>query len=380
MPANTHLLALWNPAYATSAMERHLETLLDRMRRYRADEISADDVYVWWGKVRSPHREGTLPHLDRICALEADVDTREVHVYLTDYRSLFVAHLGEVTCDDIRELDDEPMPGYYREFGDCDCWFRLWDIRRIVVDDTTEVVNQLKKLRDPSYHDRPVSIYGGMRDLPLIVTREDDVAFFDPDRRKHLTEGKFWAEFDAEHAGIGAIERELRDNMLGDKAWNGLNAAARTFAASAEKLMRDHRADVAFDFSPVVIELCKAYEVQTNEILQALARRIPEASRLVNFDGRTRPITELGHLTLGELARVLRDPDVADPMRHWMNRDDADWFLGSLPVILAEVSDTRNAAAHSTRVDREVAMRIRERALGVGCEGHLARLGKVRIN
>ncbi|MEO7647175.1 MAG: hypothetical protein ABIV11_02895 [Gemmatimonadaceae bacterium] len=313
-------------------MERHLDTLLGRIRRYRAGEISADDVYVWWGKVRSPHREGALPHLETICALETDVDSREVHVYLTDYRSLFVAHLGEVTCDDIRELDDEPMPDYYKEFGDCDCWFRLWDIRRIVVDDTAEVVNQLKKLRGPPYHNRPVSIYGGMRDLPLIVTREDDVAFFDPDRRKHLTENKFWAEFDAEHAGIGAIE------------------------------------------------LCKAYEVQTNEILQALARRIPEDSRFVNFDGRTRSITELGHLTLGELARVLRDPDVADPMRHWMNRDDANWFLGSLPAILVEVSDTRNAAAHSKRVDREAALRIRERALGVGCEGHLARLGKVRIN
>lgn len=96
------------------------------MRRYRAEEISADDVYVWWGKVGSPHREGALPHLERINALGADVDTRE-----------------------------------------------------------------------------------------------DDVAFFDPDRRKHLTENKFWAEFDAEHAGIGAIERELRDNMLGEKAWNG---------------------------------------------------------------------------------------------------------------------------------------------------------------
>lgn len=380
MSANTHLLALWNPAYATSAMERHLDTLLGRMLRYRAGEISADDVYVWWGKVRSEHREGDLPHLKEICALEDDVDSREVHVYLTDYRSLFVAHLGEITCEDVRELDDEPVPDYYREFSECDCWFQLWDIRRIVTDDTIEVVNQLKKLRDPSYHGRPVSIYGGMRDLPIIVTREDDIVFFDPDRRQHLTEGKFWAEFDAEHSGIGAIERELRDNMLGDKAWGGLNSAARTFAASAEKLMRDHRADVAFDFSPVVVELCKAYEVQANELLQRLARLIPDAKRFVNVDGRARPINELGHLTLGELSRVLLDYDVAEAMRLWLNRDDGNWFFGSLPVILQNLADTRNAAAHSTRVDRETALQIRERALGVGCEGELARLGKVRIN
>lgn len=248
-------------------MERHLDTLLARIRQANAGEIDEDEVYVWWGKVRSEHREGDLPHLERICALDSDVDEREVHVYLTDYRSLFVAHLGKVSCEDPRSDPGEPVPDYYANIGDCDCWFQLWDIRRIVSDDTSEVVSQLRKLRDPSYHNRPVSIYGGMRDLPLIVTREDDVEFFDPDRRQHLTDGKHWAEFDAEHSGIGSIERELRENMLGDRAWAGLNPAARTFAASAEKVMRDHRADFAFDFSPVVVELCKTYEVQSNELL-----------------------------------------------------------------------------------------------------------------
>lgn len=379
MTANSHLLALWNPAYATNAMERHLDTLLARIRQANAGEIDEDEVYVWWGKVRSEHREGDLPHLERICALDSDVDEREVHVYLTDYRSLFVAHLGKVSCEDPRSDPGEPVPDYYANIGDCDCWFQLWDIRRIVSDDTSEVVSQLRKLRDPSYHNRPVSIYGGMRDLPLIVTREDDVEFFDPDRRQHLTDGKHWAEFDAEHSGIGSIERELRENMLGDRAWAGLNPAARTFAASAEKVMRDHRADFAFDFSPVVVELCKTYEVQSNELLQKLARRIPQPRRYFNFDGRSRDVTTLGHLTLGELARVLSDPELTGAFMHWMNADDFKWFSGSLPVILKELADTRNAAAHSTRVDRDAALRIRERALGVGCEGELARLGKVRI-
>lgn len=146
MPANTHLLALWNPAYATNAMERHLQTLLSRIRQARDGEIDHDDVYVWWGKVRPPHR----------------------------------------------------------------------------------------------------------------VT--------------------------------------------------------------------------------------------------------------------------LGHLTLGELARVLGDPELTEAFMHWMNADDFKWFSGSLPVILKELADTRNAAAHSSRVDRDTALQLRERALGVGCEGELARLGKIRLS
>ena len=35
------------------------------------------------------------------------------------------------------------------------------------------MIAELKLLRNPEYHDRPVSLYGGMVDLPLIVVRPD---------------------------------------------------------------------------------------------------------------------------------------------------------------------------------------------------------------
>jgi hypothetical protein len=42
----------------------------------------------------------------------------------------------------------------------------VWDIRRLVADDTPAVMEELKRLRNTRYHDRPVSLYGGMVDLP----------------------------------------------------------------------------------------------------------------------------------------------------------------------------------------------------------------------
>jgi hypothetical protein len=112
-------------------------------------------------------------------------------------------------------------------------WFKLGDIRRIVADDTLQVVEELKKLRNVNYNDRPVSIYGGMVDLPLVVTRPDGARFFDPDDREALAGERLWVEFDAElGAGIAGMERELRENRFGPALWSALEPTARTFVAN----------------------------------------------------------------------------------------------------------------------------------------------------
>ena len=41
------------------------------------------------------------------------------------------------------------------------------------------MIAELKVLRNVHYNDRPVSLFGGMVDLPLIVTRPDGRRFFD---------------------------------------------------------------------------------------------------------------------------------------------------------------------------------------------------------
>lgn len=98
--------------------------------------------------------------------------------------------------------------------------------------DTPLVITELQELRNVHYNDRPVSVYGGMVDLPLVVTRPDQVSYFDDDDRERLTDGKLWAEFDAEAGtGLGATERDLRENRFGDQLWLALDAGARTFIA-----------------------------------------------------------------------------------------------------------------------------------------------------
>jgi hypothetical protein len=254
------------------------------------------------------------------------------------------------------------------------------DIRRLISDDTLSVVEELGKLRNMNYHGNPVSIYGGMVDLPLIVTRPDGARYFDPYIREQLTEGRHWVEFDAERGGIGATERELREHCFGEEAWSRLDPGTRTFIATAEKLYRDHRPDMAFDFSPVLIDFAKAFEVQTNILLRRAMESVRVSERSVNLDGRSVDVATGGPFMLADLARIIGDsPEINQALRRKIATPYRDWFVASLPAILRGLSSVRNPAAHSSQLDRENVQRHRNQYLGVGCEGELVKLAKVRV-
>jgi hypothetical protein len=381
-----HLVGVWNPSYA-DAMSASVALLLQRAREFREGKREEDGVYVWWGKVKSSNRQQPLPHLNEILAMDADLQAedgpeREVHLYLTDYLSLYVGHVAEITADDLREDDEEVehVPGLYEKSDlRCDCWFKLWDIRRVVADDTIAVVEELRKLRNTRYNDRPVSIYGGMVELPLIVTREDGARYFEADVRKKLIDGHFWVEFDAERTGVGEMERELRDNVVGEAAWNALDPAVRTFVATAESLFRAHRKDAAFDFSTVVIDFAKAIELQTNIILRRALAGASKLERRVNVEGASVDLTSGELWPLGVLARVIGETEHVNQAVKRRLAAGGEWFTASLPPVLEELSELRNPAAHTESVSAARARAIRDRILGVGGKAILWELGRVRV-
>ncbi len=378
-----HLVGVWNPSYESDAMDAHIAVLLKHARTFAAREAAEDDVYVWWGKVRSQYRQAPLPHLGDVLALDRQLagedESVEAHIYLTDYRSLYVAHLGAITQDDVRNDPAEVahIPHYYID-GKLltDCWFQLWDIRRLVLDDTTAVTQELRNLHNTRYNDQRVSLYGGMVDLPLIVRRPDEVRWFDTTTRAQLTEGRFWVEFDAERAGTGEVQRELRDNRFGTRLWGNLDPAARGFVATAEQLFRAHRNDAAFDLSMVVVDLAKTFEVQVNRVLRASLAQAPSSVRYVNIDGHSRDLVREGPWGLGELGIAIAE----DKGRNdWFKKhlQNGEWFAVSLPPVMDAVRRLRNEGAHGGVVTRERVVELRNELIGVGCKGSLVELAGV---
>ncbi len=381
-----HLLSVWNPSYADDAMDRHLEVLLRWAAARHEDRADDDEVYVWWAKLRSPNRQAPLPHAAEVLELGRQIAAGiETHLYLTDYSSLYVAHMVDVTGEDV--LSDWPgerdhMPAYYEEH-ETDFWFQLWDIRRLVAKDPPATIEELKRLRNVRYHDRPVSLYGGIVDLPLIVTREDGANWFADIGA--LTEGRRWAERDAELRGeTERLAAELRDNLLGKEIWGALEPSSRTFLTTAEAVFRARRGDPGFDFSGSAVEVCKAVETELNALVFPAVRRIlakaPPDERelyagasLIDLGGR------VSHQSLGTLRHLLDKSDTfRKPLRTALPHDWR-WLEGELPAQLEPILDLRNPAAHERSVTREEMGRLRQSILGIGCEGLLVRIVRSKL-
>ena len=99
MTTASHRVAVWNPAYATDSLEAHQCLLLGWGVRAGATthDDEANDVHVWWGKVKSGKQQPPMPHLDDVPAVKyAANDDAEVHLYLTDFGSLYVVR--HVSC------------------------------------------------------------------------------------------------------------------------------------------------------------------------------------------------------------------------------------------------------------------------------------------
>ena len=380
-----HLLSVWNPSYADDAMDRHLEVLLRWAAARHDGRADDDDIYVWWAKLRSSNRQAPLPHATDVLDLAPQIDGGiETHLYLTDYSSLYVAQLVEVTGEDVLgEYPDERdhMPAYYEEH-DADFWFRIWDIRRLVAKDPPATIEELKRLRNTRYHDRPVSLYGGIVDLPLIVTREDGASWFADIGA--LTEGRRWAERDAELKGeTERLSAELRDNLLGQEIWDALESSSRTFLTTAEAVFRARRGDPGFDFSGSAVEVTKAVETELNALVFPALRRMlakaPPAQRevrtgegLLDLGGR------VSHQSLGTIRKLLDDDTTRQPLRTALPHDWR-WLEGELPAQLEPVRDLRNPAAHDRAVTREEMGRLRQSVLGIGCEGLLVRIVRAKL-
>lgn len=378
-----HLLAVWNPSYARNAMEEHLAVLLCHAASHRAGKCSDEDVYVWWGRVRSKHRRSALPHLADIHAIDDTLsadDPKETCLYLTDYQSLYVADLGEIHFGELPGTEAAHVPSYYAaDRLECDFWFKLWDVRRLVSDDMLAVIEELKQLKSVAYHDQPVSLYGGMVELPLVVTRPNDTRFFDIDQRDVVTAASLWAEFDAEMGtGIDAVERILRDDLLGETAWRALDPTVRSFIATAEKVFRDHRSDPSFDFAPVLGSFSKAIEVQLSALLAQAMPKLPRLQRFMNIDGRSVDLAERRALMLHTIVQVLAG-DQARAQSLAALFANGGWLTGSFAAVLDQFREVRNEGTHERRIDRKTATLWRNQMLGVGCAGHFVELAKVKL-
>lgn len=118
--------------------------------------------------------------------------------------------------------------------------------------------------------------------------------------------------------------------------------------------------------------------MQVNAVLREAMQAADRTLRFKNIDGRSRDLSREGAFSLGELARIIGGERA---MNDHLTRvlTNGTWFTASLPPILEQLTDLRNAAAHGRPVDRAEIVRLRNRFVGVGCKGELLELALVRL-
>jgi hypothetical protein len=166
--------------------------------------------------------------------------------------------------------------------------------------------------------------------------------------------------------------------------WSVLEPATRTFLASAEAVFRARRSDPAFDFSGPAIEYGKAVESELNALLLTGIRKSlsgkPQSERQVLLDGGTLDLgIRIPPQPLGTLLVMLeKKPVVQKAVRMAFPHDHA-WLLGELPHCLRRITGIRNPAAHTRATTRDGVGEGRDEVLGIGCEGLVVGLARVRM-
>lgn len=223
-----------------------------------------------------------------------------------------------------------------------------------------------------------------MVEMPLIITRPDGVQWFSG--AGALRAGRLWAKHDAELRGeTERMGRELRDNLIGRTLWGVLELTTRNFLASGEAVFRARRDDPRFDFSACAIEYAKAVETELNALIFPLLRResknLSPAARVVYDDARRIDLGGLvPHQTLGVLKRLLESDDtVRKTVKRVLGPAEGGWLCDVLPREVAALAQVRDPGAHSAVLSRESVSATRGEVLGIGSEGLIVRLARVRL-
>jgi hypothetical protein len=181
------------------------------------------------------------------------------------------------------------------------------------------------------------------------------------------------------------LSAELRDNLLGQEIWEALHPTSRTFLTTGEAVFRSRREDPGFDFSPTAVEYCKAIETELNAAIfpavQPVMAPKPQDERVIR-DGKS--ALDLGRSvprqTIGSVRHLLVNrPELKRGVEEAFPVRDAAWLTSALPDELEPLLMLRNPAAHDERITRERIAEWRQRILGIGCEGLLVRIVRVKL-
>lgn len=361
-----NLVILYNPYYQSDVIEQHLKVLIDKET-------------VAFGKIKSKIKVVENEFLDELNEIYAFTnDSKYLQLFLTDYSSLFVAKVTEVTSADMSHI----APSYYKDKElEVEQWYVIKDIRELVRNDFESVRdNYLANFITPNFRNHTYAIYGNSYVYPLIVDMKHETDYFaNQDKNDRYYPNVYKSkEF-----------LEIKDNLVkysfGSHYVNFMHPDTMNNIISAEIEYQKNCTNPLYDFSSVIVKYSKTMEqeiyILTKYLFHYLSQYESKIFKITyNVQGHEYLTKDLcnNKPNLGAYKFLLRHELIQDCLERYCSKQLKFYISKSVPYYINVIQDIRNETVHGRAPSFEEVRTLREKVIGVCCESMILEIVKIR--
>lgn len=339
-----NLLILFNPYYQKDAIDLHIAILKDKGA-------------VGFGKIKSTLTSLSSPKELDWETLSSISATSPLQLFLTDYSSLFVAKVIEVS----KEIDTTLTPSYYQEKElNVEAWFVVVDIIELVHKDFEKIRDIfLANFTTPDYGNHTYTVYGNSYQYPLKIEMKNEINYF-------ISQELFYPNIYKSQEFL-ATKNNLISYVFGKDGYS-LHPESLENLVLAEMNFDKNKEDKFYDFTGVAIKYGKATEIEAYLFFKTLFAFLATTEKEImniKFDmqGISYIIKDLDNFrpNLGTYKFLISHSLISKSI----DLHDIKWITAGIFPNLSIVQKILNKAAHEDQTSLEKIEFLRNSILGI---------------
>ncbi|MGE4457566.1 MAG: HP0729 family protein [Arcobacteraceae bacterium] len=359
-----NLLVLYNPYYQNDVIEQHLKVLIENEK-------------VAFGKIRSKLKNVEHGFEDALQNIYTQTSaTNPMQLFLTDYASMFVAKVIEITNEDMSHI----APPYYKEKGlEVEQWFVIGDIKELVRNDFETVRDHyLANFTTPNFGNHTYATYGNKYVYPLVVEMKQPVNYFEDSEQLYYPNVFQTKEF-----------LEIKNNLMlysfGKVYVNYMHPDTMNNIISAEMEYQANCHNPLYDMSSVVIKYAKTIEQEIYLFMKKLFMFLTQKNSEIlnigyNVQSKEYMLEDIftHKPNLGTYKFLLRHPLVENALESYCSKGLKFYISKTVPYYINMIQNIRNETVHAKPPVHEDVEKLREKIIGVSGESMVLELVKTR--
>lgn len=357
-----HLLILYNPYYNENTIENHLTILKER-------------AVVAFGKVKSKNRDYDSTYEEKLKNIYSGVSKETpLQLFLTDYNSIFVAHVINVTENKTKIIK---APEYYDAL-EVEQWFIIDDLRLLVHNDFKTIRDTvLTNFLATNYNNRTYALYGNRYTYPMQVTMKEEINYFE----KMDENFKYYTEIFKSKQQL-QIQQNLIDFTFGADIFYKFLANTQDNIINAELEYQNNKDNPLYDSSSIVVKYSKALELELHRFMKSLFRYLMEKdTSLQNFpysiQGRNYMLSDIMQkkANYGTYKFLIKSYQIKDAISRYISHNNLRYFISTtIPQFINIIQTIRNESVHGASTTLQECKEIRNSILGIGQSSFLGDL------